>query len=311
MTETYDSLYQETLDFLYSQLPMYQRVGESAFKKGLDNISTLCQQIGYPQWKFKSIHVGGTNGKGSVSSMLSSILMEAGYNRIGLYTSPHLKEFTERIRINGQEIPRDAVVEFVEVWRDVIEKIKPSFFELTVAMAFDYFAEKEIDAAIVEVGLGGRLDSTNIIRPELSVITNISWDHMNLLGDTLPLIAGEKAGIIKPFTPVVIGERQAETASVFQEKAREKEAHLVFASDEYTAERIEWDFEGQTLRVKRKGKGRSHDYRVGLSGHYQLKNLITVLSAVDALREDGWDITDMALQRGLERVQRNSGLQGR
>src|SRR4051812_28909942 len=209
--------YQQTLDYLYTQLPVFTRVGASAYKADLDNTIALLSILNNPEHKFKSIHVGGTNGKGSTSHMLAAILQVAGY-KTGLYTSPHLKDFRERIRINGQMISEQTVIDFVEDHKADFDEIAPSFFEMTVALAFDVFAKEQVDIAIIEVGLGGRLDSTNVITPLLSVITNIGWDHMNMLGDTLPLIAGEKAGIIKPGIPVVIGEKQEEVANIFFDK---------------------------------------------------------------------------------------------
>src|SRR3984957_14964325 len=211
--------YLQTLDYLYAQLPMFTRVGSSAYKANLDNTIALCDLPDNPQNKFKSIHVGGTNGKGSTSHMLAAILQTAGY-KTGLYTSPHLKDFRERIRINGEMISEQEVIDFVAAHKVDFDEIQPSFFEMTVGLAFDFFAREKVDIAIVEVGLGGRLDSTNIITPLLSIITNIGWDHMNILGDTLQLIAGEKAGIIKPGVPVVIGEYQPEVADIFIEKAK-------------------------------------------------------------------------------------------
>src|ERR1700742_2635368 len=229
--------YQQTLDYLFSQLPMFTRDGISAFKNDLHNTIELCKRLGDPQNKFKSIHVGGTNGKGSTSHMLAAILQTAGY-KTGLYTSPHLRDFRERIRINGEMITEQDVIGFVEKHKGDFEEIKPSFFEMTVAMAFDVFAKAKVDIAVIEVGLGGRLDSTNVITPLVSVITNIGWDHMNMLGDTLQLIAGEKAGIIKPYVPVVIGEYQEEVANVFKTKAEQVGASIVFASDELKAESL-------------------------------------------------------------------------
>src|ERR1700744_3824478 len=227
--------YQTTLDYLYSQLPMFTRDGPSAFKKDLTNTIELCKRLGDPQTKFKSVHIGGTNGKGSTSHMLAAILQVAGY-KTGLYTSPHLRDFRERIRNNGEMISEEYVIEFVEEHQKDFEAIKPSFFEMTVGMAFDAFAREKVDIAVIEVGLGGRLDSTNIITPLLSVITNIGWDHMNLLGNTLPLIAGEKAGIIKPGIPVIVGEYQEEVADVFINKAKQEGSKLVFASDKISLE---------------------------------------------------------------------------
>ena len=225
--------YQETLNWMFSQLPMYQRQGQTAFKKDLTNTVTFAEILGNPHKKFKSIHVAGTNGKGSTSHMIASILQEAGL-KIGLYTSPHLKNYTERIRINGQEIGRDYVTHFISENKSFLEKQGLSFFEMTVGLAFNYFADQKVDIAVVEVGLGGRLDSTNIITPEISVITNIGYDHMQFLGETLPEIAFEKAGIIKEYVPVIIGERQIETTAVFTKKALETNSNISFASDSPT-----------------------------------------------------------------------------
>ncbi len=222
--------YQQTVQYLYSQLPLFTRVGASAYKANLDNTIELCKRLGDPQHKFKSVHVGGTNGKGSTSHMLAAILQTAGY-KTGLYTSPHLKDFRERIRINGEMISEQEVVDFVAKHKGDFDEISPSFFEMTVGLAFDFFAREKVDIAVIEVGLGGRLDSTNIITPLLSVITNIGWDHMNILGDSLQLIAAEKAGIIKPNIPVIIGEYQPEVADVFIEKAKQENSPISFASD--------------------------------------------------------------------------------
>ncbi len=229
--------YRETLDFLYAQLPMYHRIGPAAFKKDLTNTLALCERLGNPHLKFRSIHVGGTNGKGSVSHMLAAVCQAADL-KTGLYVSPHYKDFRERIKINGRYIPRSRVVAFIENNRTAIENIQPSFFELCVAMAFDHFAREQVDVAVIEVGLGGRLDSTNVITPLLSVITNISYDHMNMLGDTLPQIAFEKAGIIKPGVPVVIGETHPESAPVFIKKAAETGSKIVFADQHYRAKEM-------------------------------------------------------------------------
>jgi len=302
--------YQETLAYLYSLLPMYQREGNAAFKKGLENINALCWDVGLPQWKFNAIHVAGTNGKGSVSAMLASILKEAGY-KVGLYTSPHLLEFTERIRIDGREMEKEAVVEFVDAYRRSIERIKPSFFELTVAMAFDYFGEQEVDIAIIEVGLGGRLDSTNIIRPELSVITNISYDHMDMLGDTLGEIAGEKAGIIKRFTPALIGERHSETAPVFRAKADEMEAPLDYAEDRFLPVFREVHPDFQRLTYFNAKEEVEETYDLYLHGKYQEYNLRTTLAAIQLLGEDIWEIEETDIAAGLKNIKINSGLRGR
>src|SRR6187399_769523 len=220
--------YAEALDYLYTTLPMFQRIGSIAYKADLTNTLRLCEVVGNPQAKFKSIHVAGTNGKGSTSHMLASIFQSSGY-KTGLYTSPHLKDFTERIRINGHQIPKEKVISFVEKNKALFEKIKPSFFEMTVALAFDYFVEEKVDIAVIEVGLGGRLDSTNIITPEVSLITNISYDHQSLLGESLQEIAAEKAGIIKENVPVVISQTQPETVAVFEQKAKEMHAPITFA----------------------------------------------------------------------------------
>ncbi|HZB12386.1 MAG TPA: Mur ligase family protein, partial [Chryseolinea sp.] len=226
--------YEETLHFLYENLPMFQRIGAAAMKPDLTNTIALCEALDNPQFKFKSIHVGGTNGKGSTSHMLASILQSAGF-KTGLYTSPHLKSFTERIRVDGKEISKDYVVSFVNKILPSIKAIQPSFFEITVAMAFDYFVSQGVDIAVVEVGLGGRLDSTNVIIPELALITNIGWDHMDLLGNSLEKIAVEKAGIIKAGIPIVISERQSQVAHVFMEKAASTASPLYFASDRFNA----------------------------------------------------------------------------
>ncbi|MEO1414662.1 MAG: folylpolyglutamate synthase/dihydrofolate synthase family protein [Bacteroidota bacterium] len=302
--------YEETLAQLYQMLPMYQREGKKAMKKGLDNILDLCWEMGLPQWKFNSIHVAGTNGKGSVSAMIASVLQEAGF-KVGMYTSPHLLEFTERIRVNGKEIPQEDVVEFVDAYSSVIHRIEPSFFELTVAMAFEYFAEQEVDFAVVEVGLGGRLDSTNIIRPEVSVITNISWDHMDILGDTLPQIALEKAGIIKPYTPVVIGERKDETAPVFIGKAHALQAEALFADQIFEIQVTALALDQVDATVLHIPSQASMNIKMDLGGKYQVENLRTALSALDVLRNDIWEISQEAIVNGLQKVKRNTGFRGR
>ena len=224
--------YQETLDYLFSQLPMYHRIGAVAYKADLNNTLSICDLLDNPQNKFKSIHIAGTNGKGSVSHFLASIFQECGY-KTGLYTSPHLKDFRERIRINGNKIPEEKVKNFVTQHRQAFDKIKPSFFEWTAGLAFEYFAEENVDIAIIETGLGGRLDSTNVITPELSVITNISRDHANLLGDSIEKIATEKAGIIKNGIPVIIGQKQSDIQHVFIKKAQKENAAVYFADSYY------------------------------------------------------------------------------
>ncbi|WP_440069119.1 bifunctional folylpolyglutamate synthase/dihydrofolate synthase [Tenacibaculum discolor] len=276
--------YQEVLDWMFAQLPMYQRQGQVAFKKDLTNITALCDELGDPQKKFKTIHVGGTNGKGSTSHMIASILQEAGC-KVGLYTSPHLKNFTERIRINGEEISREAVIEFIEKNKNFLEKQGLSFFEMTVGMAFKEFANQKVDVAVIEVGLGGRLDSTNIIIPEVSVITNIGLDHTQFLGETLPEIAFEKAGIIKKGVPVVIGERQKEIENVFIAKAEECSSSIIFASDE------------------------EQYYTTDLLGDYQKNNVKTAVKAIQQLK--GVAISEKNIKNGLSKVVKNTNLKGR
>ncbi len=275
--------YRAALDYLYAQLPMFQRVGPAAYKKDLGNTLALCGHLGDPQRRFRSVHVAGTNGKGSVSHMLAAACQAAGL-KTGLYISPHYKDFRERIKVNGQYISRRAVADFVEQHRPAIEAIQPSFFELCVAMAFDFFAREKVDIAIVEVGLGGRLDSTNVINPLLSVITNISFDHMNLLGDTLPLIAGEKAGIIKPGVPVVIGETHPETAPVFLQKAQECRSEIVFADQHFElAELGQTDWTSARYAVLKNKQPYLSELRVDAAGPFQQKNLATVLQAWEIL----------------------------
>ena len=276
--------YKEILDWMFVQLPMYQNDGSSAFKKDLTNILALSKELGFPEQKFKSIHVGGTNGKGSTSHMLASILQEAGY-KVGLYTSPHLKNFTERIRINGVEISEEKVSAFINGNKDFLEQQKMSFFEMTVGLAFDYFASEKVDIAIVEVGLGGRLDSTNSITPEVAVITNIGLDHTQFLGETLPEIAFEKAGIIKKNIPVVIGEEQAAVKSVFITKAAKECAPIYFASDT------------------------TESYRSDLLGDYQTKNSKTAVAAIKILK--GYQVSKENIKNGLLNVVKNTNLKGR
>ena len=280
--------YRETLDFLYARLPMFHRIGPAAFKKDLTNTVALCEHLGNPHLKFRSIHVGGTNGKGSVSHMLAAVCHAAGL-RTGLYVSPHYKDFRERIKIDGRYIPRSRVVEFVDTNRAAIEKIQPSFFELCVAMAFDHFARERVDVAVVEVGLGGRLDSTNIITPLLSVITNISYDHMNMLGDTLPQIAFEKAGIIKPGVPVVIGETHPESAPVFIKKAAETGSEIVFADQHYRAEEkvsgVENNSYSTIYDIYKNGDLFLEDLAVQAAGPFQAKNVATAMQAVEMLQQ--------------------------
>lgn len=295
--------YRETLDYLYRNLPMFQRVGASAFKKDLINTRLLCNALGNPQNTFKSIHIAGTNGKGSTSHMLAAVLQTSGY-KTGLYTSPHLKEFTERIRVNGHEVSQGFVMNFVDRVKPLIDEIKPSFFEITVAMAFDYFAQEKVDVAVIETGLGGRLDSTNIISPCLSVITNISWDHMDLLGNTLPQIASEKAGIIKTHTPVIVSERQSEVESVFVDQAKASGSEIKFASDHIQVDKADSGWEVQH-------HGQKKIYPLDLFGAYQKKNLPGVLMAIEVLRSQGFTLPEPAVAEGLAHAARITGLKGR
>jgi dihydrofolate synthase/folylpolyglutamate synthase len=302
--------YEQTLDYLYTKLPMFTRVGAVAFKKDLHNTIAMCEKLGNPQNSFKTIHVAGTNGKGSTSHMLAAIFQQSGY-KTGLYTSPHLKDFRERIRINGDMIAKDFVVDFVSGQQEIIEELSPSFFEVTVAMAFSYFALEQVDVAIIEVGLGGRLDSTNIITPELSVITNISLDHTNLLGNTLAEIAGEKAGIIKPGIPVVVGERNPETDFVFMQKAAATSSNLVFADEQLQIVHSSRENEVLKLSVFDNGAPLFSDLKLDLTGSYQFKNILTVLQSVVALRQLDFNIDDQAVHRALSQVKKLTGLQGR
>lgn len=305
--------YSETLEFLFSRLPMFQRIGPAAYKDNLDNTVLLDNFYGNPHRKFKTIHVAGTNGKGSVSHMLAAVLQASGY-KTGLYTSPHLKDFRERIRINGEMMPTDEVVNWVEKYRinNELWSLEPSFFELTVVMAFDYFAREEVDVAVVEVGLGGRLDSTNIITPELSIITNIGLDHTALLGDSPDKIAMEKAGIIKAGIPAVIGTSQMEAKNVFQEVAAVKLAPLFFADQEYTVVYGMTDLEGnQLLSVNKNGKRIYDQLKLDLKGMYQQLNLPAVLKTVELLRDMGWEIAEEDLLRGLGNARKMTGLMGR
>lgn len=300
--------YTQTLEYLYSRLPMFHRIGSAAYKANLDNTWALMKHLNHPETKFKSIHVAGTNGKGSSSHMLASVLQEAGY-KVGLYTSPHLKDFRERIKINGALIPEEYIVRFVEEHKTVFEKIEPSFFEWTVALAFNYFTDEKVDIAIIEVGLGGRLDSTNIILPEVSLITNIGWDHMNLLGDTLDKIAFEKAGIIKAGVPVVISEKQENISYVFSNKANETNASLFFADDYVTVTLKNRSNFIQKIDIT------SHqlntELEIDLPGTYQLNNIKGVIKTILILQEKGWKIDLPAIKNGIRNVKKLTGLMGR
>jgi len=302
--------YLQTIEYLFSRLPMYSRIGAAAFKKDLTNTITLCEHLGNPHHKFKSIHIAGTNGKGSVSHMMAAILQTAGY-KTGLYTSPHLKDFRERIKINGEMINEKFVIDFTEKIKTLIEQIEPSFFEITVAMAFDYFAEQKVDVAVIEVGLGGRFDSTNIIDPELSVIANIGWDHMNILGDSLEKIAFEKAGIIKQKIPVVIGEFLPETRPVFEKVAAEKDATVYYAKQNRNVLSWEWKNHELIVEVEEKGKPDHKKYQLDLPGIYQSKNLLTVLEACSVLKDLKFDLQDDDIHKGLQKTKKLTGLHGR
>jgi dihydrofolate synthase/folylpolyglutamate synthase len=279
--------YNNTLNWMFSQLPMYQRQGATAFKKDLTNAFSLSKHLNFPEKKFKTIHVAGTNGKGSSSHMIASVLQEAGY-KVGLYTSPHLKDFRERIKINGKEVKKIDVINFIKKNRDFLSENKLSFFEMTVGLAFDCFAKQQVDVAVIEVGLGGRLDSTNIITPEVSVITNIGLDHTQFLGETLPEIAFEKAGVIKTNVPVVIGEFQIETFPIFEGIAKEKNAPLFLAS-----------------------KNDNSNYKTDLKGSYQINNLKTVVKTIEVLKSNGFNISEEHINNGLLHVVKNTGLLGR
>lgn len=286
---------------------MFQRTGPAAMKSGLDNIQAFCRKLGNPHDSFDTVHIAGTNGKGSSSHLLAAVLQSAGY-KTGLYTSPHIKDFRERIRVNGSMIPENKVVSFVESNTDLLDRITPSFFELTVAMAFDYFAEEKIDIAVIEVGLGGRLDSTNIITPLVSLITNIGYDHSYLLGETLELIAGEKAGIIKPAVPVVIGERHSETENVFIERANACDAPIVFAQEEYqiAAGRLPGSFQ-----VMKNGQLQWESLEVQLGGPYQSRNIPGVLTVLDQLVNLGYSTTGSQIKEGFDQVVELTGIKGR
>lgn len=304
--------YEETLEWLYGSLPMFQRIGAAAYKKDLTNIRMLCAQLGEPQLAFPSIHVAGTNGKGSTSHMLAAIFQAAGW-KTGLYTSPHYVDFRERVRINGQMIPREAVVRFVEGHKESWASISPSFFEMSVALAFDHFRNEEVDIAIIETGLGGRLDSTNIITPRLSVITNIGFDHMQMLGDTLPLIAGEKAGIMKPGIPVVIGEWHAETAPVFKERAVRERSPIAFAC-RHIRLKPGMDLPGRSSWTVLAGRSSwLDDLETDMTGPYQYHNLRTVLESVWQWNKyyPAEAVPDDAIRRGLASVRSSTGMVGR
>ena len=311
MKQSIHQQYKTTLHYLYTQLPMFQKIGGAAFKKDLTNIITLCDHVGHTYKAFPSIHIAGTNGKGSTTHLIGAMLQASGL-KVGYYTSPHYKDFRERIKINGQLISKRYVVDFVKKYSATFEKIHPSFFEITVALAFDYFAKEKVEVAIIETGLGGRLDSTNIITPLLSVITNISYDHQQFLGDTLPQIASEKAGIIKPNIPVVIGETQKATKTVFETTAQKNNSPIAFADKNISV--IEKTI--QAHHTVYYVKGRSHNFNhleVNLMGGYQQKNITTALQAITTINKNALlpIITPLAIQEGLKNLKSTTYFLGR
>lgn len=305
-------MYQETLDYLYNQLPMYQRIGKKAFKKALTNIKKLCEILGNPFEKYPTIHIAGTNGKGSTTHLLAALFQTKGL-KVGVYTSPHYRDFRERMKINGEYISKQEVVDFVEAHKAAFEEIQPSFFEITVAMAFHHFAQHSVDIAIIETGLGGRFDSTNIITPILSIITNISFDHQGILGDTLPLIAAEKAGIIKPNIPVIIGETHDETQRVFVDKAIEQNAPISFADTFYMAVPLENNGVKSYFEIRELGHHSLiyNNLELDLAGDYQAKNLITAIHATEVLQSLGWSFSDAEIIDALANVRSLTNMIGR
>jgi dihydrofolate synthase/folylpolyglutamate synthase len=303
--------YKETVGYLYSKLPMYQRDGKAAYKASLDNTVKLDKYFKSPHKKYMTIHVGGTNGKGSVCHMLTSVLQNAGY-KTGLYTSPHLIDFRERIKVNSQLISEDYIIKFVEKHNSFFESIQPSFFEMSVFLAFEYFADMKVDIAIIEVGLGGRLDSTNIINPILSVITNIGHDHMEFLGDTLDEIAYEKAGIIKKSVPVIIGESDSQTDNIFIKTAKQKSSPLYFADKKYsTGDSLLSADDMQVFNIEKENKTYYPNLKTDLLGIYQKKNILTALACIDFLKDNGFEIANIDIYNGLKRVITNTGFYGR
>lgn len=303
--------YEESLAYLYNRLPIFQNQGARAYKPGLSTTLAFCERLGNPQDTYKTIHVGGTNGKGSTSHMLASILKHAGY-RVGLYTSPHLKSFTERIRVNGQSVQEDFVARFVTEHQAYIEEIEPSFFEVTVAMAFAYFSFEAVDVAVIEVGMGGRLDSTNVITPVLSLVTNISFDHTQYLGDTLPKIAWEKAGIMKPSVPFVLSERMsADVLKVFKDRAAKLKTYMTVGEDKIQILTHHTQLGKLTVQVIEGEDLVPHTYALDLLGDYQLSNLQGVLTALEILKRSGFELPQTAIEAGLATVCSTTGLKGR
>ena len=304
--------YPETLAYLQSALPMFHRIGSAAYKANLDNTYALMELLNNPHQKKKCIHIAGTNGKGSTSNMLASILQEAGY-KTGLYTSPHLKDFRERIRVNGEMANEEWIADFVTHYKSDFDKIQPSFFEMTTAMAFAYFDYLKTDINIIETGLGGRLDSTNVINPMMSIITNIGYDHMNLLGDTLPKIAGEKAGIIKQNTPIIISEYQDDIATIFTNKANEYNAPIIFANDVWEISTQSTSDFSDTMMVDANNKSNESklNFECNLTGPYQAKNIAGVLSCLDELNNHNFTISEQHIQAGMQHIKQNTGFKGR
>lgn len=303
--------YNETINWMFNKLPMYQRIGAAAYKADLNSTIKILDYLNNPQDNFKSVHIAGTNGKGSVSHSLASVFQEAGY-KTGLYTSPHLRDFRERIRINGTMIPENKVVEFIDKHKNKLEELELSFFEMTVAMAFDYFKNENVDIAIIEVGMGGRLDSTNIIKPELSIITNISLDHVKFLGDSEDKIAVEKAGIIKNMIPVVIGETQIKTRDVFIEKAKAENSEIFFADKIFQCEKTTENniLDYQSFNIYKNNREYINELRFPLLGNYQNKNLKTIICAIDILKNT-FTINENHIKNGLFNVIKNTSLMGR
>jgi dihydrofolate synthase/folylpolyglutamate synthase len=304
--------YSDTLAYLFEQLPMFHRIGPAAYKANLDNTHAIMELLDHPELDFRCIHIAGTNGKGSTSHMLAAILQQSGY-KTGLYTSPHLRDFRERVRVNGKMIEKNDVVKFVKRHRKEFEKIQPSFFEWTVGLAFDHFSRKSVDIAVIETGLGGRLDSTNVVTPLVSVITNVQWDHMNLLGNTLVKIAREKAGIIKPGIPVIIGETQKETAAVFRKAATASKSEILFADKIFratpAAEEASPGF--LDMNVTRSGESYLKDLRLDLGGWYQLKNIPAVLATAELLQDRGFELNRKNIRKALGTVKKLTGFAGR
>jgi dihydrofolate synthase/folylpolyglutamate synthase len=302
--------YEEVLDWMYRRIPMYQRTGAASYKIDLNKTRKIDAYFGHPHKYFRTIHVGGTNGKGSVSHLLASVLQSAGY-KTGLYTSPHLKDFRERIQVNGAMAEKKYVIDFFREHKDYFEQVNPSFFEMTMAMALDYFKKKHVDVVVLEVGLGGRLDSTNIVDPEISVITNISFDHTQFLGNTLEAIAGEKAGIIKAQRPVVIGEYNPVTRKVFEKTARRLQAPIHFASLDFKLELKRGNAEWAVYRAKKGNETLYNELMTDLTGNYQSRNIVTVLKTAEVLNSLGYLINDENIKTGLAHVKENTSLKGR